>query len=261
MEFRSQVEPITQLKLLAESNRQSVLIEGPPGCGKTYLGRYYGNILNIKDVVSVVPRVGDMKEAIDGAIAVENPILLCIENLDTGVPAASYALLKFLEEPLPNVYIVVTCRNIRFVPDTIISRSAVVTVGPPTQTDLNEYGRCTNSDAFAKVSNSLVWQCIRTLSDADAVLKMSTEELSYYINLQQVVKFSDSVSNTVWAISHYSHNNTECNLELAIRSIIALSKNPFVMRCGIECIRELNEGRVAKHAILSKFVFNAKYCE
>lgn len=261
MEFKSQIEPINQLKALAESNRQSLLIEGPPGSGKTYLSRYYANLIDVHDVVVVSPKVGDIKEAIEGALAVENNVLLCIENLDLGVPAASYTLLKFLEEPVPHVYISVTCRNIRHIPDTIISRTTCVTVGPPTIDDLNAYGQSVNPAAYNGVRNSLVWQCARTLSDADAILKMNIDELSYYVNLKQVVKFSDSVSNIVWAISHYSHNNSECNLELAVRSIIALCSNPFITQCGVDCIRDLNEGRIAKHAILSKFVFNAKYCE
>lgn len=261
MDFRSQVEPLELLNSLAQSKRQSVLIEGSVGCGKSYLARQYATMLDISDVVTVAPKVNDLKDAIDSCFQTNNNILLCIENLDLGVAGASYTILKFLEEPVYNVYIVVTCRNIKHIPDTIISRSATVTVGPPTMQDITDYAKLTNLEAYQRVSNTLVWKCARSFSDADAILKMNNDEIAYYQDLSKVCSFKDSVSNSVWNISHYKHNNQDCNLELSIRSIIEIAHNPFITRCGVECINELNQGRIAKHAILSKFMFNAKYCE
>lgn len=256
----SQKEALDELKVLANSNRQSVLIVGPPGCGKSYLSQQYANMLHIDDFNTIVPKVTEVKESLDSCLQISNPVMLQVENLDLGVPAASYTLLKSLEEPMPNVYIVITCRSADRVPDTIISRSAVVNVNPPTNDDIDAYGRETNTLRFNNVASRLVWQCVRSYTDADAVLEMTPDEIEYYESLAEVCKFNDSVSNLVWKIGHYD-SNKECNLELAIRSIIELMKKPFITKCGIDCIRDLNKGRIAQHAVLAKFVFNCKYCE
>lgn len=256
----SQKEALEELKTLAASRRQSILIAGPSGCGKSYLVQQYANMLGIDDYSAVDPRVTDIREALDGCMTISNPVILEIKNLDTGVPAASYTLLKSLEEPLSHVFIVITCRNQDQVPDTIISRSAVVNLGPPTMNDIDTYGKEKDTLKFNNVASRLVWQCVRSFSDADAVLEMTLDEIQYYESLSELCQFKDTVSNLVWKLGHYD-SNKECNLELAIRSVIELMKKPFITKCGIDCIRDLNRGRIAQHAVLAKFIFNAKFCE
>ena len=256
----SQKTAIDELNELSRSGRQSILIEGPCGSGKTYLSRRFANALGVDDLSVINPKVSDMREALDGCLSIKNAVVLEIENLDLGVPAASYTLLKSLEEPLPHVHILITCRNIQQVPDTIISRSAVVTLSPPTLDDIDRYGAEKDKLKFNNVASRLVWQCVRSFSDADAVLEMSLEQVNYYESLAQVCKFNDSVSNIVWKLGHYE-SGSDCNVELAIRSVMELMKKPFITKCGIECIRDLNKGRIAPHAVLAKFVFNARYCE
>jgi len=260
MHSNSQISAIEELNKLAQTNRQSVVIEGPSGSGKSYLGHQYANMLGVEDFITVVPKVSEVKEALDSTSVLGTKVLLMIENLDLGVAAASYALLKTLEEPTPNVYIVITCRNLLGIPDTIISRSAVVNVSPPTNQDIDNFGMEKDRLKFNNVSSRLVWQCVRSFTDAESVLSMTNSQIEYYESLSEVCQFKENVSNLVWKIGHYS-DNSDCNLELAIRSIMELMHNPFITRCGIECIRDLNKGRIAQHAVLSRFVFNAKYCE
>lgn len=258
----SQREALAELKKLADSNRQSILISGPSGSGKSYLSQQYANMLNIDDYSVISPKVTEIREALDSCLTITNPVMLEIHNLDTGVAAASYTLLKSLEEPLSHVYIIITCRNIDHVPDTIISRSAVVNIGPPTNNDIDAYGREKDTLKFNNVASRLVWQCVRSFSDADSVLSMSPDEINYYESLSEVCKFKDSVSNIIWKLGHYDGpGNKECNLELAIRSVAELMNNPFITKCAIECIRDLEKQRIAQHAVLAKFVFNAKFCE
>lgn len=257
----SQKEALQELQTLANAHRQSVLIAGPPGCGKSYLAQQYANMLNISDYSAIDPKVADIRGALDGSLSLTNQLMLEIKNLDLGVAAASYTLLKSLEEPAPNVYIVITCRNIDHVPDTILSRSAVVNVTPPTNDDIDSYGRERDLLKFNNVCTRLVWQCVRSFSDADAVLEMNPDRIQYYESLAEVCKFNESVSNIVWKISHYNNSNDECNIELSIRSIAELMKKPFITKCAIDCIRDINKGRIAQHAVLAKFVFNAKFCE
>ena len=260
MQSKSQIQPLEELKTLANSNRQSVLISGPAGSGKSFLAQQYANMLNIDDYSQVDPKVGDIRGALDGCISISNRVLLEIKNLDLGVPAASYTLLKSLEEPLSHVYIVITCRNPDNVPDTIISRSAVVNLGPPTIDDIYQYGMDKDASKCKMLSTRLVWKCARSFSDVDSILGMTPDEIGYYESLSELCKFNDTVSNLVWKLGHYD-SNKECNLELAVRSVVELMNQPFITKCGIDCIRDLNKGRIAQHATLAKFIFNAKFCE
>lgn len=260
MVFKSQSEAITELSNLAQVNRQSLVIEGPCGCGKSYLSKEYANMLKVSDYMSVQPKVAEIREALDSSQSLGTPVVLCIENLDTGVPAASYTLLKSLEEPAPLVYIVITCRNIELIPDTIVSRSAVVNVSPPTNVDIDLFASTTNRLRFNVIKERLVWQCTRSFSDADSVLKMANEEIDYYESLSELCQFKDSISNMTWTVGHYK-SGSECNVELTIRSIMELMHKPFITKIGIDCIKDLNQGRIAQHAVLAKFLFNAKYCE
>ena len=260
MVFDCQKVSLEELNRLSQVNRQSLLIEGPSGCGKSYLSQQYANMLGIDDFVSVEPKVNEIREALDSSLQVDNRVLLCIENLDQGVASAAYTLLKSLEEPQPNVYIVITCRNIKMIPDTIISRSAVITANSPLPKDIDAYGHMKDTLKYNNIKDRLVWRCVKSFSEADAVLQMSNDQIAYYESLSEVCKFNDNVSNIVWAISHYADNQS-CNLELSIRSIMELMHNSFITQCGIDCLRDLSSNRIAQHAVLSKFVFNAKYCE
>lgn len=256
----SQKQPIADIKSLVASNRQSILIAGPAGCGKSYIVQQWANMMSVDDYVTVEPKVSSIRDALDNCLLIDNKVVIEIENLDSGVPAASYTLLKSLEEPSSHIYFAVTCRNANHVPDTIISRSAVIHVGPPTISDINNYGKDKDLMKYNNVCNSLVWKCARSFSDVDDILNMTLDEVQYYESLADLCKFNDSVSNLVWKLGHYD-SNKECNLELAIRSVVELMHNPFVTKCGIDCIRDLTRGRIAQHAVLAKFVFNAKFCE
>ena len=256
----SQREALEQLQTLANSNRQSVLIVGPSGSGKSYLAQQYANMLSISDYGTVEPKVSEIREALDSCNNITNPLMLEIKNLDIGVAAASYTILKSLEEPAPNMYLVITCRNIDQIPDTIISRSALINIGPPTDDDIDAYGAEKDRLKFSNIASRLVWQCVRSFSEADAALEMTPDEIEYYESLSEVCKFKDSVSNIVWKLGHYD-SNKECNVELAIRSVAELMHKPVITKAAIDCIRDLNRGRIAQHAVLAKFVFTAKYWE
>lgn len=258
MDFVSQKQSLKELESLQKANRHSVLIEGVPGCGKTYLARYYANLLGIEDFQVVSPTVQAIREAIDTCCLLENRVVLCIENLDKGVPAASYTLLKFLEEPTDNSYIVVTCRNLNKVPDTIISRSSVISVSSPLRQDIETFARSKHGSRYPIVSRTKLWSCVRTFGDADAVLRMTDVQLDYFDSLSNFLSSPDSVSSMMWKIGHYP-DNTETPTELVIRYLMELSNNPHVQRCGIRCIRDISQASIAQHIAVAKFCFDIKY--
>ncbi len=260
MNFVCQQAALHELQTLANADRHSILIEGPQGSGKSYLAMQYAQMLNIGDFQDVLPKVDVLKETINACLQLDNKVVLCIENLDTGVASAAYVLLKFLEEPLPNTYIIVTCRNINNVPDTIVSRSAVVSTAPPVDSDISSYALSKNADRFHQLSRTRLWQCVRTFRDADTVLNLDTSKVEYFQNLENVAQFRDTVSNLIWKLSHYG-DNTDTPVELVIRYIMDIINTTHVRKAGIECIRDLAQGRIAAHAVLARFVFECKYCE
>lgn len=260
MKFKSQEHSLNQLELLSNYDRHSILIEGPEGCGKSYLACEYQKLLGIDDFQQINPNVQSIREAIDMCIQIKNKIVLCIENLDTGVPAASYTLLKFLEEPTSNVYVVVTCRNIDKVPDTIVSRSTVVSLSTPLDCDIEEFSKVRYLDKYNSVKDLPIWRCVRTFKDAETVLMMSDAELNYFKNLSQSLSFKDTVYNMMWKFGHYD-DNSDTPIELVIRYIMDITNSTFVKQCGIECIKDITQGRIASHAALAKFCFDVKYCE
>lgn len=260
MNFLCQQDAMSDLSTLSDNDRHSILICGAAGCGKTYLAHQYAKLLNIEDFQVIQPTVQVIKDTIDTCHNLDHPIVLCIENLDTGVPAASYTLLKFLEEPTHNVYIVVTCRNVNNLPDTILSRSVCVVSSPPVDADLVEYARSKNASRYAELKNYTIWKCVRTFNDVDTVLNLNQTQVEYFNSLSNVLSFNDSVSNLMWKLGHYQ-DNTETPIELVIRYLIETSDSDTIRKAGITCISELASARIASHAVIAKFLFECKYCE
>lgn len=260
MIFTCQSNSIEELKLLASKDRHSVLIEGAPGCGKTYLARQYASLLDVRDFNIVPAKVNDIRDTIDLCSQLENTIVLCIENLDKGVLSSSYTLLKALEEPAPNIYIVITCQSINRVPDTIVSRSTVVSVSPPTDKDLDLFARSVNADKYLKWYQTPIWRCARTFSDASKILSLQDDQINYILQLAEICPFRDSVSNIVWKLGHFE-DKSETPIEIVIRYLMEILKSHHAQICGIECISDLALGRIAQHAVLAKFVFECKYVE
>ena len=257
MEFIYQSEAVSELRQVATSDRHSVMIEGPAGCGKSYLASEYAKMLNIDDISFVEPTVSAVRSMMNSVANLSNPMLICIENLDTGVPAAAYTLLKFLEEPQSNVYIVVTCRNIRGVPDTILSRSVCVSIGQPTPIDLETYGAQKDPTLYALRKNSVMWTMCRSFADIDAIFQMTQPQLDYFYDLSNI-NFKDNVSNLTWKLGHYN-DNTESPTIFVIRYIYGTTRNELVKKYALQCLVELDTSRVAGHAVLAHFVFNCKY--
>lgn len=260
MEFKCQQEALSLLQELAKNDKHSILIEGVKGSGKTYLAKQYAKMLEINDFQAIDPNVQSIRDSVDAFYKIKNKAVVCIENLDTGVAGASYSLLKFLEEPTSNAYIVVTCRNIKKVPDTIVSRSAVITTSPPIPADLELYGREKDMAQFSIKKLLPIWRCARSFSDADKILTMSGDQLKFFMDLESKLQFKDSVSQMIWDFSHYP-DNTEAPVELVLRYIMNACNNAHITNSAIQCLNDLALGRLSTHAILAKFFLDAKYCE
>ena len=260
MVAKNQKSALEELTQFAENNVHTIIIEGPEGCGKTYLAKQYAKMLDVSDFISIEPKVSDIRQAVDSSIETKSPMVLCVENLDLGVASAAYTLLKFLEEPIPTAYIVVTCRNIVNVPDTIISRCAVTTVTTPIVSDILSYAEQLNYDKYLATKRSKLWGCARTFKDANTILNLTSDQQEYFKSLTSMLSFSDSISNMMWKLGHYP-DKSETPIDLVMRYIISITKSEHIKRIAIECISNLSTAKIATHATLAKFLFESKYTE
>lgn len=258
--MKCQNEAYSGLQLLSQHDAHAIIINGPPGCGKTYLAKQYGLMIGVSDFELVDPTVQSIRDAITKCYENSNAIVLCVENIDTGVLGASYTLLKFLEEPLPSVYLILTCRNINVVPDTIISRSSVIEVTPCTSSDINDYAEHVDFAKYSRLNKLSIWRVIKSFSDVHNVFALSNDQLNYFDTLSKdVMLFKDSVSNLCWKIEHYP-DNSPSPVELVLRYMICFSSG-HIRSCAISCLNDLCSRRIGVHAVIAKFVFECKYCE
>lgn len=258
MELLCQQHVKEQLKLLSQSRCQNVLIQGLSGCGKTYLAKQYATMLGVEDCISVDPNVSDIRNAIIECTKLSYDVVVAVENLDNGVNKSAYTLLKFLEEPDKNVYIVITCRNIQDIPDTIVSRSIVVNVNHPTESDICRYAQNVDLNRYNSISSRKIWKIVHTLTDVDKLYSLSTKELDYIESeFPKLLTFKDTISNLMWKLTHY--DDGEIDLNLVFRYIICNIHDRYIRNVALECARDINKNRLAAHAVLGKFLIEAKY--
>ncbi len=259
MEFKFQQNAITNLHILADNRRHGVIIVGNSGIGKTYLAKRYANFLGIPDFYIINPVMSDIRDMIDFCVESSTPTVMCLENLDSGVVQSSYVLLKLIEDCPSHLYIVVTCNNLFGIPDTIPSRCAIVTINPPTKSDINQYAISKDPTAYEFLKDKKIWKCIGGFGDADVVLKFTPEHLKYFESLEQIAWHKDSVSNISWKLQHYE-DKAETPLPLVIRYLMQNVCQTY-RKAYIDCLNDLNENRISKNAIVSRLVFELKYTE
>lgn len=257
MIFSQQQSALEELQIAAKGDIHSLLLVGPEGCGKSVLAKEYGKLLNISDIVTVLPTVSDIRAAMETCMRLGSPIVLCIENLDVGVSASSATTLKFLEEPPSYVYIVVTCRNINKIPETIPSRCCTIGVGAPTSSDLLQY--ITSKSANIVLDNNLV-KSLRSFSDIDNYLELTAVQRAYIesLNFQELCK--RPVSDIVWKLGHFQ-DNSAIPIQLILSYLIYIAPTQTIQRAGISCASDISRGAIASHAALAKFAFTMKYVE
>lgn len=260
MNFKCQQECVADLQSFAKSKKHSVLIVGDEGTGKTHLARYYGQLLDISDFQIIPPTVQSVRYTIEECYRIDNNIVICIENIDTGVAGVAYALLKFLEEPDEHVYIVATCRNINKIPDTIISRSVTANLTMPFPEDIASFANQQDSGLYIGLKDMPIWKSIRSFSDVNQIFNMKLENIQYIEQLASCLTFKQPIADIVWALGHYP-DNSEIPAKLVMQYLVTVSPTRYIQKAAIHAISALNQHRIAAHIILTKFVMECKYCE
>lgn len=266
MNLKCQHDCIEKLKQYVESDRHSILIEGGPGVGKSYCVNELAKMLDVADIVTVEPTVNAVRSAVESCYSVAHKLLICIDNLDKGVKAASYAMLKFLEEPKANVYIAVTCTNIYDLPDTIISRSVVASISYPTPDDIAQFAQTKDSYKYKQITDPAsgheLWKAVKTFAQVKTVFDMTADHLLYFQEISADIKskklLRDSVSSIMWALGHYP-DNSEIDSSLMLQFLMTQDLDAYSRQACITCLSELAKSRVASHLIVAKFIMEWKY--
>ena len=256
MHLTNQKIPLDTLQKYAEAKKQALIFSGASGVGKTYLAKEYSKLLDIPDFNIVEPKVESIRQMIDDTIQLDSSLLICIENLDLGVPAASYTLLKFLEEPKDNVYIVITCRNTNKIPDTIISRASILPIPNMTESDIEAYASTLDSSKVEQVkADKTLWRCIKNFQDLDTLIELTPQNLAYFKNLLDI-NAKQSVTAITWKMQKFP-DGTQIPIEIAIRYMMYSNSN-WTTYC-LSALNDLASGRIGGNAVLSKLIFELKY--
>lgn len=248
---------IDKLQVLADSDRHSILIEGLKGSGKTYCAKQFADRKGITTFHKVQPKVADIKAVLEQSMSLTEPHVLCIENLDTGSVNASQAILKYLEEPLSNVYIIVTCLNKSKLSSTIPSRSVCVKLDNPTEDDLYFYGKSLNSQKLEIIKKYEVYQTAKTLEDINYLLNLTLDKIQYYSNFCDNSIWNLTVDQIMWNLGHYE-DGSKSSIPLALLTIFNTTDSRYVKLCCIQALQDLESSRYSETAVLGKFVIDIK---
>ena len=257
MEFQFQQCALKQLQKLADYDSHSIIISGISGIGKTYLAKQYAAMKNIETFNVVSSKVSDLKSSLDSSYRLSEVQVLCIENLDKGTDAASQVILKYLEEPLPNTYVIVTATNISALPSTILSRAIAVIVEPPSKEELELFGNNYNSNKNKVISKYAVYQNCKSLSDVKTLIDLDLTKLQYYDSLLDNKLWKDSVSSISWALSHFQ-DNSPTDLKVVFKLFLNHSNNQIIKSQSLEALLALESGTISESAIINKFVIAVK---
>lgn len=258
MEFEFQKSAKRCLIDLAESDKHSIILEGISGCGKTYLAKYFHDLKKSSIFRIVDAKVGELKQVIDFSYNVSDTQVICIENLDSGVDSSSQVLLKYLEEPLPYVYIVITTKSIAKLPETIRSRSISVHIDNPSKKELLAYGDYINATKFNAIRQSPLLDVAKSLNDISFVLSLDANKLKYYEDFTNPGIWLMKPQGTMsWDISHYN-DNSKSNLSLCLRILYKYVKDVNMRSYILSSLIDLETKRYSETAILGNLTLRIK---
>lgn len=259
LEFQNKT--IEQLKLASKLKNQSIIITGNEGTGKTFLAKMYANLIECENFITLKSSINDIREAIDQVFDIKDDVVICFENLDQAMLSSSYALLKFLEEPKSNVYVIITCRNLHHLPDTILSRSNVIEIGRPTKDDVEIYARNIDSTKYNLLHSRPIWKGATSLSYVKKILEMTEDEIQHYERCEKLLKSNKPISTILWELSHFKHNNQLCDTAFAVNYIIQTTGDLRIKMYAINYIDNLQKLNIAPHIILANFILHCKYTQ
>ena len=251
MKLEYQSKSLDYLKKLADNNVHSLLISGICGSGKTYLASKFATFLNTYNFTVVKPTSENLRSMISDSYKSDETQVICLENLDRSIELSSQTILKFLEEPRSNIYIVVTAINPSKLASTILSRVNQIYIDKPSASDVWEYAKKTirSTSLLNHFSEDTLYLYFRSPGEVDLLNSISLDEIRYYEEITTSKFLSNSIDFLIWNLGHFK-NNKETNLNLVFRYLYVNTK---YKKEALESMLSLESGRVSKHAVLGNF--------
>lgn len=173
--------------------RFSIFI-GEKGSGKKTLAKelmFLG--LGVSEIYFCDIKVDNIREVIESAYKLDEPILYVISDCDNMSNIAANSLLKVTEEPPKNAYFVLTCESIDNLLPTIKSRGVTYMLAPYTYEDKCDYID-THPNRPSEEDVEFILDVASTIGDIQSCLSQNIREFRDYVNLviDNIAEVSDS---------------------------------------------------------------------
>lgn len=173
--------------------RFSIFI-GEKGSGKKTLAKelmFLG--LGVSEIYFCDIKVDNIREVIESAYKLDEPILYVIPDCDNMSNIAANSLLKVTEEPPKNAYFVLTCESIDNLLPTIKSRGVTYMLAPYTYEDKCDYID-THPNRPSEEDVEFILDVASTIGDIQSCLSQNIKEFRDYVNLviDNIAEVSDS---------------------------------------------------------------------
>ncbi len=167
------------------------------------------NVYMIEPVKNIIKKqqIQDLQIEFSKTSIEPGPKVYIIRDIETIHVAAANSLLKFLEEPFPNIHAILTTSNINRILPTIISRSQVVQfqslnpeivrkdmidAGYPEETALITCELTNSLDTAMEIANSEFYlDFVQTVKDLYEIINTKEESLIIYFNQNNSIIYQD----------------------------------------------------------------------
>lgn len=254
MYFQNQETALSELQRISKSICRSILIHGEKNCGKTYLARQYAQMIKAADFITVDSKMLDIKEMISNIYTITSDAVVCIENLDCGVDGVAQAMLKIFEEPPSNIRIIITARDIKNVPATILGRCTSVYVKQFVFDDILRYAKEKYGLKAEHMKSDIETYC-KSPSDVDFLMSLSDQDLEHLKSLPQLVDVKTPINTIIWKMQSFK-DGVKIPIDYIIRSLYH-GLNARMQKIVLQYEADIDSG-VPNHVILSAMILNMK---
>jgi len=162
------------------------------------------NVYVVEPVKNLIKKqqIIDLQTEFSKTSVEKGPKVYIIKNIDLINTSAANSLLKFLEEPYPNTYAILTSSNINKILPTIISRSQVLQFNSLNKKIIEEE---LIETGYPGLSSRIVANLTNSISDALDIINNE-----YFIELQDLVKEVNNIiaSNEESLIIYFNENSS-----------------------------------------------------
>lgn len=151
-----------------------IILEGLSGSGRTTVSEYVGNQLGAEIKIIEELKIANAREVIEDAKALSFRKLYLFRNVEGMNIQTENALLKLVEEPTENCYVIMTVENISSLLPTIQSRAIVLRMDSYTEDELRQL---TSREDLLSICQTPGMIKLFESCDADDTLKFSEKIL------------------------------------------------------------------------------------